>query len=189
MIRLALIGGIGSGKTFISKLFGYPVFNADKVVNKIYLKNKNIYLKLKKKLPDYFIQFPIKKKELIEAILGNKNNIQKISSIVHPTVKKELNIFLKKNRKKKIIILDIPLYLEKKLNKKKDIIVFVESKNNALLKKVKKRKNYNKIIFNRLKKLQLPLSHKKQKSHFIIRNDYNKHSTRKKVQDIIKKLL
>ena len=48
MIRIALTGGIGSGKTFISKLFGYPVFNADEVVTKIYAKNKNVYLKLKK---------------------------------------------------------------------------------------------------------------------------------------------
>ena len=37
MIRIALTGDIGSGKTFISKLFGYPVFNADEVVIKIYV--------------------------------------------------------------------------------------------------------------------------------------------------------
>ena len=49
MIRIAIVGNIGSGKTYISKLFNYPVFNADQIVSKIYSKDKNIYLKLKKK--------------------------------------------------------------------------------------------------------------------------------------------
>ena len=44
MIRIALVGGIGSGKTFISNLFGYPVFNADKSVSKIYSNNKKANL-------------------------------------------------------------------------------------------------------------------------------------------------
>ena len=51
MIRIALIGRIGSGKTFISNLFGYPVFNAAESVSKIYSNNKKIFYKLKKKLP------------------------------------------------------------------------------------------------------------------------------------------
>ena len=49
MIRIALVGDIGSGKTFISKLFDYPVFNADEVVSKIYTQDKNTFIKLKKK--------------------------------------------------------------------------------------------------------------------------------------------
>ena len=72
MIRIALLGEIGSGKTFLSNLFGYPVFNADKVVSKIYSKNRSVFLKLKKKLPLYFSKFPIKKEELINAIIKKK---------------------------------------------------------------------------------------------------------------------
>ena len=62
MIKIALVGEIGSGKTFISKLFRYPVFSADEEVAKIYLKNKKIFYKLKKKLPRFFFKFPIKKR-------------------------------------------------------------------------------------------------------------------------------
>ena len=62
MIRIALVGDIGSGKSFISRLFSYPVFNADEVVSNIYSKNKKIYLKLKKKLPKFFLNFPIEKR-------------------------------------------------------------------------------------------------------------------------------
>ena len=50
MIRIAIVGGIGSGKTYISNLFGYPVFNADKIVSRIYSSNDKIFYELKKKI-------------------------------------------------------------------------------------------------------------------------------------------
>ena len=48
MIRIAIIGDIGSGKSYVAKLFGYPVFNADNEVTKLYKKNYKCYYKLKK---------------------------------------------------------------------------------------------------------------------------------------------
>ena len=69
-----------------------------------------------------------------------KNNLKKIVKIVHPKVRKKLNYFLKKNKNKKIVILDIPLYLENKLNKKKDILIFVQSKKTDIFKRLKKEK-------------------------------------------------
>ena len=92
MIRIALVGEIGSGKTFISKLFGYPTFNADVVVSEIYNRDKKTFNKLKKRLPNFFFDFPVKKKELIRAILKNKENIKIISSIVHPVVRKKFDL-------------------------------------------------------------------------------------------------
>ena len=64
MIRIALVGDIGCGKSYFSKLFGYPVFNADTVVAEIYKKNKKSFSQIKKILPNYFTKFPIKKDEL-----------------------------------------------------------------------------------------------------------------------------
>ena len=72
MIRIGIIGGIGSGKSFISMLFGYPVFNADSEVKLIYKKNKKCFTKLKKKFPKFIKTFPIRKRELISAISSNK---------------------------------------------------------------------------------------------------------------------
>ena len=189
MIRIALVGDIGSGKTFLSKLFGYPVFNADESVAKIYFKDKKIFLKLRDKLPNFFNNFPIKKKELINAIIKNKNNIKKISAIVHPEVRKDLQRFIKKNNRRRVVILDIPLFLENKLNKKKDIIIFVQSSYKEVLKRVKKRKNFNGLILQRLKKTQLPLSLKKRKSHFVIKNNFKKNLARKNVKNILSKIL
>ena len=53
MIRVGIMGGIGSGKSFIAKLFKHPIFNADQEVNKVYRKNKNCYNQLKKRLPKF----------------------------------------------------------------------------------------------------------------------------------------
>ncbi len=186
MIRIAIVGGIGFGKTYVSKLFKFPVFNADKIVLNIYAKDKKVFKKLKKKIPNIFSKLPIKKDELIKAILRDKNNINIISSIVHPVVKKHLNFFLNKYRKTKFVVLDIPLFLEKKLYKKGDIVIFIQSKKKDVQKKIKKRKNYNILILKRLKSLQIKLSVKKKKSHFIIKNDFKKDSTRKKVKDILR---
>ena len=111
MKRIGILGDIGSGKSYIAKLFGYPVFNADTEVGQIYKKNKNVFKKLKKNLPLYFNTFPIKKNEVINAILDNEKNLKKIIKIVHLEVRKKMRFFLKKNHNKKIIILDIILNL------------------------------------------------------------------------------
>ncbi len=94
MIRIALVGDIGSGKSYYANLFGYPVFNADLIVAEIYKTNKKCFNKIKRVLPNFFSSFPLKKKELIDCILANKTNLKKITKIVHPLVKKKWNYLL-----------------------------------------------------------------------------------------------
>ena len=117
MIRIAVLGDIGSGKSHVAKQFGYPVFNADDEVTKLYRKSRKCYSKLKKALPNYITSFPVKKNELSGAIMANRYNLKKIVKIIHPEVRFKMNNFIKKNRSKKIIVLDIPLLIENKINK------------------------------------------------------------------------
>ena len=189
MIRIGIIGDIGSGKTFVANNFGYPVFNADQEVSKLYKKNKNIFTKLNKKLPKYIFTFPINKGEILDAILANKKNIEIIINIVHKEVRKELNIFLKKNKDKKIIILDIPLLIENKIFKKDDILIFVDSKKKDIDKKIKKRLNYNVKLINMFRKIQLNPNYKKKKSHFIIKNTFTKTPVKKAIKRILSEIL
>ena len=189
MIRIAIVGDIGSGKSHIAKLFKYPVFNADLEVAKIYKKNKKCFKDLKKKLPKYFSSLPIKKEEIIKAIVDSKNNLKKITKIVHPEIRKKLNIFLKNNKKEKVVILDIPLLLENKLNQKRDIIIFIQSKKTEIIKRLKKRNSFNLDLLNKFKKIQLSLNYKKKKSNFIIKNNYTNKSVKTDIIKIIKKIL
>ena len=189
MKRIGILGDIGSGKTYVAKCFGFPVFNADLEVAKIYKNDKKVFQKLKKGLPQHFNSFPIKKKEIIKAILSNKKNLKKIIKIVHYEVRKKMNDFLKKNKHKKLVILDVPLLLENKINKKKDILIFVESKKSEILKRLKKRKNFNLKILNNFKKIQLSLAFKKKRSQFIIKNNFKKNSVKIKIEEIKKNLI
>ncbi len=188
MIRIGILGDIGSGKSFVAKQFGFPVFNADQEVSNLYKKDKNIFFKLKKVLPDHIHSFPIAKEEILNAILVNNNNLRKIVKVVHKEVRKKMVFFLKRNRNKKIIILDIPLLLENKINRKRDVLIFVDSKKSEISKRLKKRKNFNLKLLNKFKKIQLSLDYKKKKSHFIIKNDFSDKTIKKRIKDILNKV-
>ena len=185
MIKIGILGDIGSGKTYVAQNFGYPVFNADYEVAKLYKQNKKVFNKLRSSLPKYVHSFPIEKNEILNAILANKNNLKKIVKIVHTEIRKKLNDFLKKNKNKNIVILDIPLLLENKINKKKDILVYVQSKKSSILEKLKKRKNFNSKLLNKFSEIQYSSAYKKKKSHFILKNNF----TKKSVNDGIKMIL
>jgi dephospho-CoA kinase len=100
-----------------------------------------------------------------------------------------LNNFLKKNQHKKFVILDIPLLLENKLNKKEDILIFVQSKKIEISKRLKKRNNFNQKLFNKFKNIQLPLDYKRKKSQFIIKNNFTKKHVMMNVRNILNKIM
>ena len=133
MIKICILGDIGSGKSYVAKQFGYPIFNADKEVSQIYKHNKIFFNKLRRKLPKYIKSYPINKIELSKAILDNKKNLKVVINIVHPLVRKKMNLFIKKNINSKIVVMDIPLIVENKLYKKSDILVFIQVKKKILI--------------------------------------------------------
>ena len=189
MIRLAIVGDIGSGKSYVAKQFGYPVFNADAEVAKLYKKSRKCYNKLKKVLPAYIVSFPIKKNEISKAIIASRHNLKKIVKIIHPEVRSNMNIFIRKNKNKKFVILDIPLLMENKINKKSDILIFVDAKKKEINKRLKKRSNINLEIVKKFKRLQLPLEFKKKQSNFIIKNNFRNNLIKKNVKKMLKKIL
>ncbi len=189
MIRIAVVGNIGSGKSFVAKSFGLPVFNADKEVSLIYKKNKFFFKKLNKKIPKFIKSFPIDKKEILSCILANNKNLKIITKIIHPIVRKKMNLFIKKNKKKRAIVLDIPLYLENRLNKKGDIIIYVDAKQKLINKRLRERSNYNKKLLKKFKKIQLKSNLKKKKSNYKIVNNFNSQLLKKTVNNLKFKIL
>lgn len=189
MIRIAVLGDIGSGKSYVAKQFGYPVFNADVEVSKLYKKSRKCYKKLKKTLPKYIVSFPIKKIEISKAIIDSQHNLKKIIKIIHPEIRFKMNNFMKKNKSKKIVILDIPLFMENRINKKNDILIFVDAKKKEINERLKKKPNFNAKIIKKFKKLQLPIEFKKHQSNFIIKNNFRNNSIKKNVRKILEKIL
>jgi len=186
MKRIGILGDIGSGKTFVAKCFKYPIFNADDEVKKIYKNNLKCFKKLNKKFPNYIKNFPIIKSEIIKIL--NKKNIKILSKIVHPYVRLELKKFLKKNFLKKYVILDIPLLIENKLHKKNDVLIYVRTPKNIILKRLIKRGNYDKKIFFILKSQQLKIEKKVKICNFIIGNSLGKKNVLKQIKEIKKNI-
>ena len=187
MKTISIIGEIGSGKTHVANNFGYVVFNADKEINKIYKKNRKCFKLLKKQFPYNISKFPISKKELSNLILEKKNNILLVGKIVHPFVRKNLNTFLKKNKKKNKV-LDIPLLLENKINIKGNILIFVKSKRFKIIKFLKKRANFNEKLYNIMRKNQFKPSYKEKKADYIIINNFKNRTILKEILSIKNKL-
>ena len=169
MIRIVVVGEIGSGKSYVSKSFGFPVFDADKEVQKIYKTNRQLYLKLKKKLPNFIKSFPLNKKELSKSIIKDVKNLKIISKLVHPIVRGNMKTFLKRNVKKKAVVIDVPLYFENKIFNKNDFIIYIQAKKSEILKRLKLRKGFNLKIYKQLKKFNLVTSTKERNRQFVLK--------------------
>ena len=189
MIKIGILGDIGSGKSFVAKQFGYPVFNADKEVSDIYKNDKSCYKKIKKKFPKFITSKFLKKDELGSLIKADKKNLKKISDIVHPIVRKRMVNFFSKNKRKKMVVLDIPLLVENKLYDKNFYLIFVHSNKNEINKRLKKRALYNKKLIDSLRKSQRSLAYKKKISDYVIKNNFKLLSLKKNIKIIKRKIL
>ena len=186
---IGILGDIGSGKTFISRKFDCPVFNADNEVSKIYETNYSCFKKLNKEFQENIKKFPVVKNELIKILKKDVRNLKKIIKIVHPIVRVKMNKFLKKNSKRRLVVLDIPLLIENKLNKKKHILLYIEANMKKIQYRLKKRKNFDKKIYKELKKIQISAKKKKKLSNYVINNDFKINKVMKDVKFIKNKIL
>ena len=108
--------------------------------------------------------------------------------MIHPKVRRKMKKFFKLNKKKKFVVLDVPLFLENKLDTKKDIIIFVQADKKKINKKLNKRKNINLKLIHVLRRNQFPLSLKKKKSTYIIKNNFVSNTAKENVKLILKKI-
>ncbi len=100
-----------------------------------------------------------------------------------------MKVFLAKNKKNKMVVLDIPLLIENKLNKKDDVLLFVKSKKKEVLKRLKKRTNFDAKVLKSLNENQIILLKKRKLANFIIDNNFTKIIMKKKVNFLKKKIL
>ena len=185
MIKIGLTGSVASGKTTASKIIAKgrgPLFSADKVVKKLYTKNrfkKFIAKKVSLKVDKNF------KEKLKNKILEKKENLRKLERIIHPLVRKEMLIFFKKNKNKKFLFLEIPLLIESKLTKYFDVVIFVKTNNNLRLKRYISRGGNHKL-FSLLNKHQMKDSKKMKFCDHIVVNNKSLSILKNKLYNIIR---
>ena len=185
MIKIGLTGSIASGKTTASKIISNrrgPLFSADRLVKKLYTK-RNFKKIIAKKLNFQFnLNF---KKEIKNKILQKKANLNKLEKIIHPLVRQEMFVFLKKNRNKKYLFFEIPLLIESKLTKYFDVVIFINTKNNLRLRRYML-KGGSARLFSLLDKHQIKDTKKMKFCDHIVVNNKSLSILKKKLSNIIK---
>jgi dephospho-CoA kinase len=191
MVRIGILGSVGSGKTFIANIFkelSFNIFSADNEVANIYKNNKIVNKKIAKFFKLKLYKGKINKQDLRDSLKKNPKKFKFLNKIIHPIVRKRLAIFLSRFKKNKLVVLDIPLLVENKMLNFVDILVLVKTGSNSFLSRIKKRKNLDKQFLNILKKQQASEKIKETYADFIIYNS-SKNKVKLQVKNIIDKIL
>ncbi|HRD24535.1 MAG: dephospho-CoA kinase [Candidatus Fonsibacter sp.] len=187
MIKVGILGSVGSGKSFVANIFkelGFNIFSADQVVSQIYERNKNINKKISIFFKLKLNRGKINKNELRDTLKKNPKKFKYLNKIIHPIVRKKLILFLSKYKKTKLVVLDIPLLIENKMFNFVDIFIFVKTKPNIFKIRIKKRRNLDKQFLKLLENQQADEKIKKSYADFTVDN-----STKDKVKLQVKKIL
>lgn len=187
MIKVGILGRVGSGKSFVANIFkelGFNIFSADQVVSQIYERNKNINKKISIFFKLKLNHGKINKNELRDTLKKNPKKFKYLNKIIHPIVRKKLILFLSKYKKTKLVVLDIPLLIENKMFNFVDIFIFVKTKPNIFKIRIKKRRNLDKQFLKLLEKQQADKKIKKSYADFTVDN-----STKDKVKLQVEKIL
>ena len=191
MVRVGILGSVGSGKSFVANIFrelGFNIFSADNEVANIYKNNKIVNKKVSKFFKLKLYKGKINKQELRVSLKKNPNKFRFLNNIIHPIVRKKLVLFLSRCKKNKLIVLDVPLLVENKMFNFVDILVLVKTRSKSFFSRIKKRKNLDKQFLNILKKQQANEKIKENYADFIIYNS-SKNKVKLQVKNIIDKII
>ena len=191
MVRVGILGSVGSGKSFVANIFkdqGFNIFSADNEVANIYKNNNIVNKKISKFFKLKIYKGKINKQELRDSLKKNPNKFRFLNKIIHPIVRMKLALFLTKFKKNKLVVLDIPLLVENKMFNFVDIFILIKTGSSSFLKRIKKRKNLDKQFLNILKKQQANEKVKESYADFIIYNN-SKNKVKLQVKNIIDKIL
>ena len=191
MVRVGIIGSVGSGKSFVANIFkelNFNIFSADNEVNNIYKKDKSVNKKISRFFKLKLYNGRIDKQELRNALKKNPKKFSFLNKIIHPIVRKKLVLFLSKFKKNRLVVLDIPLLVENKMFNFVDIFILIKTRSNSFNNRIKKRKNLDKHFLNILKKQQRSEKIKEGHADFVIYNS-SKNKVKLQVKNILDKIL
>ena len=192
MIKIGLTGSIGMGKTETGKIFselGFPIYNADDAVHKLYEAGQKGAKKIKEVFPNSInSDGSVNRESLSAEVLGNADNIRVLESIIHPLVGEDREIFFKKNIDSPAVVLDIPLLFETGGEKFVDIVVVVDAPADIQEERVLSRPNMTKEKLEKIIAEQIPNDIKKEKADFVVDTSISIEDAKIQVKNILKKI-
>ena len=174
MIKVGLTGSIGSGKSYVlnlfSDLYNIPIFSSDDCVKELYKSNQELKDFVKKQILKKDEEF--NKVNISANVFNNGGKLSKLEKFIHPLVKLARDNFIEQEKRNnsKMVIVEVPLLFEKKLEDEFDYVILVKTSKELQEKRVLQRPNMTSELFSKIKKKQLSDKQKEAKSHFIIDN-------------------
>ena len=191
MKKVAVTGGIGTGKTTVSNLFekiGIPVFNSDKIAKELMHNDKQLKSDIIKAFGDEsYINNELNRAYLSDIVFNDETLLDKINSIVHPQVTKEFNQWLL-NQKSKYIIYESAIIFENNSEDVFDKIICVIAPEEEVISRVMKRNTFSRDKVISIISNQLPDQIKINKADYIIEN-INKSDLTDRVLEIHDKII
>jgi dephospho-CoA kinase len=188
MIVLGLTGSIGMGKSTVAEMFaaeGVPVFDADAAVHRLQGPEGALVAEIEARFPGTTGPQGVNRSALAERVLGEREALQNLEGLIHPAVAREREAFLKRHRDAPLVVLDIPLLLEKGGHAKVDRIAVVSAPPEVQRARVLARPGMTPDKFERILALQIPDAEKRARADFVIPTGGPLEDTRASVRRII----
>ena len=187
---IGITGSIGSGKTTVASIFsrqGFLLIDADEISHSLIRKNRAGYRKVLTEFGDKILDknMDIDRKKLGDIVFNDARKLDKLNSLLHPSIGSEIRKKTKKS-KNKDFVLDIPLLIETNAKNLVDKIVLVKSDKRNIFSRL--RKKYPREKIEKILKNQMPFKQKLRYADFVVKNDGNDKGLEKQVLEILKKL-
>ena len=177
MISIAITGGIGSGKTFVSNLLqerGIPIYNADDEAKRLMLSDEGIRQDLIALLgKDVYVEGSLNKPLLASYLFADSENASRINRIVHPRVNEDFLRWLDSHCDKEIAGLECAILFEAGFEDAVDKVVMVYAPESLRIERAMKRDNATEQQIRARIAAQMDDEEKRRKAHFVICTDGN----------------
>jgi dephospho-CoA kinase len=197
MLLIGVTGGIACGKTEVCKVFqrkGATILSGDQIGKEVVEENKRVLKELVQAFGESILskKDKLNRRKLGQIAFASQEAKEKLNRIIHPYLLRELRqriMDLRNKGKMPVVIIDAALIVEWGLEKELDYLIFVESKGEDKIKRLKQEKGYTRReALDRIKS-QLPEKVKKRKADFVIRNDKGLAELRQKAERAWKHLI
>jgi len=188
MMKIGLTGSIGMGKSAVSNMFrrfGVPVFDADAEVHKLQGVGGALVAKIEARFPGTTGPKGVDRQKLGAAVLGKPDELRALERIVHPAVYQSRQHFLRRNRSRQMVVLDIPLLFEKGGTKQVGVTVVVSAPAFLQTRRVLRRPGMTAAKLKHIRNLQVPDHVKRQRADFVIDTGQSMRETRGDVRRLI----
>ncbi|HEU4809138.1 MAG TPA: dephospho-CoA kinase [Sphingomicrobium sp.] len=188
MIRLALTGSIGMGKSTVAGMFaraGIPVFDADAVVRRLQGPGGALVAKIEERFPGTTGKQGVDRDALSQRVLGDPGELAALEAIVHPAVHHERTRFIVENGDAKALLFEIPLLFETGGEEAFDKVIVVTAPGEVQQDRVMTRAGMTEDKFQALLARQTPDEEKRRRADFVIDTGGDLSTTESQVRDIL----